>query len=120
VVQASRSISGEGRIISMFGHRHAATERFAVFLNEDLVYDSWDWVESRVFNYDSITDNPPPAPAMRVDGAASGMLPVKAGDEVRFECHVNNTTDGTLTFRNELYTGEMCILFGSTVGVAIN
>jgi hypothetical protein len=120
VVTRTTTVGGEGRIISLFGHRHAATERFAVFLNDDLVYDSWDWVESRVFNYDSITDNPAPDPAAMRDGAVSGILEVHDGDRVRVECHVNNTTDQTLTFRNELYTGEMCILFGSSVGVGIN
>jgi hypothetical protein len=119
IVTRTTTVDGDGRIISLFGHRHAATERFAVWLNEDLVYDSWDWVESRVFNYDSVTENPPPAPEAMTDGAVSGILEVKTGDAIKVECHVNNTTDQTLTFRNELYTGEMCILFGSSVGTNI-
>jgi len=120
IVTRTTMVGGEGRIVSLFGHRHAATERFAVWLNEDLIYDSWDWVESRVFNYDSITENPTPDPAAMIDGAASGIIEVKNGDAIKVECHVNNTTDQTLRFRNELYTGEMCILFGSSVGTGIN
>ena len=120
VVTKTTTIGGDGRILSLFGHRHAATERFAAFLNDELIYDSWDWQESRVFNYDSITQNPPVNPAGMMDGAASGIIEIKSGDSVRVECHVNNTTDQTLRFRNELFTGEMCILFGSTVGVGIN
>jgi hypothetical protein len=119
VVTATTTVNGEGRILSLFGHRHAATERFAAFLNDELIYDSWDWVESRVFNYDSITENPPVNPDGMMDGAVSGIVEIKNGDAIRVECHVNNTTDQTLRFRNELYTGEMCILFGSTVGVGI-
>ena len=54
-----RDRHGEGRIINLFGHRHAATDRFAVWKNDDLVYDSWNWQESVAFDYDSITKNPP-------------------------------------------------------------
>jgi len=117
---ATATVDGEGRIISLFGHRHAATERFSAWLNDELIYDSWDWVESRLFNYDSITTNPAPNPPMKVDGATSGVIPIKRGDKVKIQCDVNNTTDTALRFANELYTGEMCILFGSAVGVGIN
>jgi hypothetical protein len=119
VLTTSTTVSGSGRLISLFGHRHAATERFAAWLNDTLVYDSWDWVEARLFNYDSLTDNPAPDPAHQSDGATSGILEVKNGDKIKIECHVNNTTDQALHFANELYTGEMCILFGSGVGVTL-
>ncbi|MEY4582107.1 MAG: hypothetical protein RL701_6810 [Pseudomonadota bacterium] len=120
LLTTTTEVKGDGRIISLFGHRHAATERFAVWHNDALIYDSWDWVESRLFNYDSITQNPAPNPPGQTDGATSGVIDVKQGDKIKIECHVNNTTDNTLKFANELYTGEMCILFGSTVGVGIN
>ena len=35
------------------------------------------------------------------------------GDNVRYECEMVNDTDATLTFGNETYTAEMCLLFGS-------
>jgi hypothetical protein len=54
-------------------------------------------------------------PDKRIDGAASGIVSYKSGDELRIQCDVNNTTDQPLRFANELYTGEMCILFGSSV-----
>ena len=120
VLTASTTVSGTGRIIDMFGHRHAATDRFAVWKNDELVYDSWHWDESVAFDYNSITQNPAPNPTAKTDGATSGILSVVAGDKIKIECDVNNTTDNTLTFRNELYTGEMCILFGSSVGTAIH
>jgi hypothetical protein len=119
VITTTSTIAGDGRIVTLFGHRHAHTERFAAWLNDKLIYDSWDWVESRVFNYDSITMNPAPNPPMKIDGAVSGVLDFKKGDKVKVECHVNNTSDVTLRFANELLTGEMCILFGSTVGSGI-
>jgi hypothetical protein len=116
VLTTTADIKQEGRIVSLFGHRHVSTERFAAWLNDELIYDSWDWVESRLFNYDTITDNPPVNSAAKMDGAVSGMLSFKPGDQVKIECHVNNASDHTLRFANELYTGEMCILFGQTVG----
>jgi len=72
------------------------------------------------FEYDSITTNPAPNPSAKTDGATSGILSLVAGDKLKLECDVNNTTDNTLTFKNELYTGEMCILFGSSVGTTIH
>ncbi len=120
VLTATSTITGMGRIIDMFGHRHAATDRFAVWKNDVLVYDSWKWDEAIAFDYNSITQNPAPNPAAKTDGATSGILPVVAGDKIKIECDVNNTTDNTLTFKNELYTGEMCILFGGSVGTTIH
>jgi hypothetical protein len=119
VLTADATVPNDGRIVNMFGHRHAATDRFTVKKNDDLVYDSWHWDESVAFDYDSITNNPPLAPDAKKDGAPSGILDVKTGDKISIECDVNNTTDNTLTFKNELYTGEMCILFGASVDTSI-
>lgn len=52
------------------------------------------------------------------------------GDELHFNCHVEYTDEraiaigapmlpaeqGTLYFANEVYGGEMCVLFGTVVG----
>jgi hypothetical protein len=103
----------------LFGHRHNHTERFAVWRNDELVYDSWNWQDAVVFDYNSITTNNPPNPDANTDGAVSGILNVDTGDKIKIECDVNNTSDISLEFRNELNTGEMCILFGSSVGVSI-
>jgi hypothetical protein len=61
---------------SCFGHRHVWTPRFAVWLNDDLIYDSWSWQESVTFNFDSLTTNPPIATDLKHDGAVSGVLEV--------------------------------------------
>jgi len=109
-----------GRIIQLFGHRHVWTPRFAVWLNEKLIYDSWSWQESVTFNYDSITMNPPIATDMKIDGAISGPIDVKAGDKLKFTCFIENKSDKTLRFSNELKDGEMCNLWGSAVGTGIS
>jgi hypothetical protein len=105
-----------GRIIQLWGHRHVWTNRFAVWLNDGLIYDSWDWRESVVFNYDSITTNAALNPDAKLDGATSGVLKVNKGDKLKFSCFIENTSDMTLAWRNELYGGEMCNLWGTTVG----
>ncbi|MDD9968690.1 MAG: hypothetical protein OXR73_20785 [Myxococcales bacterium] len=108
-----------GRIIQLYGHRHAWTPRFAVWLNDELIYDSWDWYESIVYNYDSLTMNPPINSDAKVDGAISGMLEVKAGDQLKFSCFVENDSDITMRWANSLYGGEMCNLWGTTVGTQL-
>ena len=119
VLTYTAEVPADGRILSLLGHRHVWTDRFAVFKNEEVVYDSYDWRESPGFDYDSITTNPAPDPANKKDGAFSGDLVVKKGDKIRIECDVNNTSDSTITFKNQLYGGEMCLLFGAAVGTEI-
>jgi hypothetical protein len=111
-----QEFAAPGRIIQLWGHRHAWTPRFAAWLNDELIYDSWDWRESVVFNYDSVTTNPAPNPAAMLDGATSGPLKVKEGDKLKFSCFIENGSDQTLTWRNDLYRGEMCNLWGTSVG----
>jgi hypothetical protein len=114
------TFSGAGRIIQLFGHRHVWTPRFAVWLNDKLVYDSWSWQESVTYNYDSLTMNPPIATDMKTDGAVSGILDYKAGDVLKFSCFIENEGDKTLHFSNQLKDGEMCNLWGSTVGPGLS
>jgi hypothetical protein len=108
------------RIIQLFGHRHAATYRFAAWLNDDLIYDSWDWRESVTYNFDSLTKNPAVMTANMLDGGHTGILPVKNGDKIKYTCFIRNETMNTLTFANELYTAEMCNLFGQAVGTSFS
>jgi hypothetical protein len=116
----AQNADSPARIIQLFGHRHASTYRFAAWLNEDLIYDSWDWQESITFNYDSLTTNPDVDPDRKLDGGHSGMLPVKSGDVLKYSCFIRNETQVTLTFANELYTAEMCNLFGQAVGTSFS
>ncbi|MDH5675834.1 MAG: hypothetical protein OEZ06_27160 [Myxococcales bacterium] len=118
-LEGSATANGDGRLLNLIGHRHAWTDRFAVWHNERLIYDSWDWVESVVFDYNSVTQNPPIATEQKIDGAVSGVVEVKDGDTISVLCDVNNQSDNTLTFSNEALTGEMCILFGASVGTKI-
>jgi hypothetical protein len=116
----SGRFQADGRIIQLFGHRHAWTPRFAVWLKDKLVYDSWSWEDSVTYNYDSITMNPPINTAGMTDGAVSGVLEFKAGDDLKFTCFIENDSDNTLGFSNQVYEGEMCNLWGSSVGAGLS
>lgn len=109
-----------GRIIQLFGHRHVWTPRFAVWLNEKLIYDSWDWQESVTFNYDTLTMNPAINTEAMVDGAVSGPVDVVSGDVLKFSCFIENDSENTLRFSNELYGGEMCNMWGKAVGTGLS
>jgi len=115
----STKTSAAGRIIQLFGHRHKWTPRFATWLDGKLIYDSWSWEEAVVYDYDSITQNPPINTDAKKDGAVSGVLPFNSGSEVKFTCFIENESKEALQFKNELAGGEMCIQFGIAVGAAL-
>jgi hypothetical protein len=111
----------ELRIITIWAHRHASTDRFGVWLErasgETLgVYESFDYEDMPTYQYDSVSQNPIANVETRADGAYSGILEIEAGDELHFVCDVNNQSGVTLRFANELKTGEMCIVFGARTG----
>jgi hypothetical protein len=115
-------VASDSRIITMNGHRHAHTDRFAVWVKKKesgesvRAYESFDWEDMPTFQYDSISTNPTANVDKRIDGASSGVLEVTEGDELYFLCDINNTLDVPLRFANEAIDGEMCILFGSYIG----
>ena len=128
-------VSQDTRLIRVFGHRHFWTTNFSAWIkhpdgSNDLAYQSFNWFDMPTYRYDSVTMNPKPDPVAKTDGAMSGIVTLKAGDEFHFNCHIEFTdqrqaTDmkapspskiGTLRFANEAYNGEMCINFGNAVG----
>ena len=132
----SWNVNAPFRIVSLFGHRHVWTTTFAAWVeeggNNTIIYDSMDWFDEPTYRYDSLTKNPEAVPAMKVDGAYSGQLTVKAGSKLHFNCHIEYTdaraaeekapmpaTIGNLKFANEAFTAEMCILFGTTTGTML-
>jgi hypothetical protein len=110
--------SDGGRIIQLFGKRNQWTPRLAAWLNDELIYDSHDWVESVTYNYDSLTMNPPIDGVH--DGAKSGIVMFKANDTLRYSCFIENKSNATLRFMNDVDAGEMCNLWGTTVGGSIS
>jgi hypothetical protein len=114
-------ITSESRIVSMYGHYHAHNRRFGVWLERASgervsIYESFNWEDIPVYQFDSISSNPQPNADSRSDGALSGLLEVEAGDELHFLCDIQNDSMQALRFADEAITGEMCILFGAYTG----
>lgn len=110
------------RVVSLFGHVHAHNDRFVVYHDKadgssEVVYDMYDWSEAPTYVYNTVIQNPVPDGATLTSGASSGLLTVGPGEQLRFECDINNDLDITLTPSNEVFTGEMCNLFGSVAGL---
>ena len=124
VFQYECLIDAPGRIISLLGHYHAHGKRFTAYLNDTKVFEMYDYLDPQIFQYDSINMNPPFSD--NAAGAVSGQLEVKAGDVIKWECDIDNTSANTaappapLRYVNEVKTGEMCNLWGESLGPLIN
>jgi hypothetical protein len=122
VYQYECPITADGRIIALLGHYHSHGKRFTAHLNDKKVFEMYDYLDPKIFEYDSITKNPEFAPeAAKQAGATTGIMNVKAGDVLKWECHIiNDDQAGGLRYTNEVKTGEMCNLWGESVGPEIN
>jgi hypothetical protein len=124
VLSGDCAINGTGRLLTLYGHRHANNLRFSAWRERggmrELVFEDYDWHEPTVLEYSSIITNDPPNPAMKVAGGYSGVLDVKAGDNIHFECEIVNMTNNTFRGANEAIDDEMCILVGDSVGATVS
>jgi hypothetical protein len=124
VFTGKKAITDKARILSMYGHRHASTVRFTAYRtragNKMPIYQDFNWEEPAVFEFNSTTKNPPADPSMKVAGAYSGDLDLQPGDELDWECEVQNSSSMTITYgQNEALNSEMCILIGDLIGPAL-
>jgi hypothetical protein len=108
------------RILSLASHMHAHATRLTMWKvsggQPTLIYENYSWQNPINFNYDSAhPNNPTPDRATQTPGATSGQLVLQPTDTLQWECAIDNTSDVTLTFRNEVYTGEMCVVAGTMV-----
>lgn len=115
------TVTGNPRVITLLGHRHANTDRFGIWIEKKSgqrisAYESFEYADMPVYQYDSVSQNPAPDIEKRQDGGHTGVLLLDEGDELHFVCDINNQSGVTLRFVNELFTGEMCIVFGSMTG----
>lgn len=123
VVGASCPVTGEGRLLTLYGHRHLNNVRFSVFRNRggerQLVLEDYNSEHPSVFEFNSLTTNEMPDPMLKRPGAYSGMLDIMPGDSIDFECEIINMTDKNFTGANEAQDDEMCILVGDAVGAGL-
>lgn len=107
------------RILNIAAHMHIHATRMSVWHvtagSPSLIYESFNWATPMLARFDSMHTNSPSVRATQTDGAASGQLVVQPGESIQWECDVNNTGSDVLTFRNEVRTGEMCIVTGEVV-----
>jgi hypothetical protein len=109
----------------LVGHYHAHTTRFSAWwtpvgtTNKQLINESFDWHDPAALRYDSLHTNPAPNATTKTDGGYSGKLTMHKGDTIDWECEIHNDQSAgvpvsmtPLKFANEVYTGEMCNMFG--------
>ncbi|HKP63731.1 MAG TPA: hypothetical protein VJV78_43655 [Polyangiales bacterium] len=123
VVGAKCPISAEGRILSMYGHRHLNNVRFSAWrergTQRELILEDFDSEHPTVLEYNSIATNPMSDAATKKAGGWSGVLDLMPGDSISFECEIVNKSDKNFSGQNEANDDEMCILVGDTAGTQI-
>jgi hypothetical protein len=111
------------RILFLANHMHAHALRMSAWVvpngnaaSKKQVLEAYSWEDPSNIFYDTAHTNTPADPTTKTAGSdVSGDLVVNPTDSIQWECEVNNDSDKVLTFRNEVFTGEMCILTGSMV-----
>lgn len=123
VVGGSCPVTGTGRVLTLAGHRHLNNVRFSVWLNsggqKNLVFEDFNAHEPSVVEFNSLTTNQVSNPTAKLAGGASGILNIKQGDTLDFECEIVNNTNKNFYGQNEAEDDEMCILTGDSVGAAV-
>jgi hypothetical protein len=118
VLKFQADVPKDLRVVDLFGHFHAHTTRFSAWKvssggERQLVYEAYDWEDPGNLSYNSVYKNGTPDPVARTPGGYTGILEFSPGDRVEWECEIKNDSEGVLNFANEVYTAEMCNLFGS-------
>ena len=114
-------IKGNGHILMLLGHYHAHGKHFTASLTRkasgknEKVFEMFDYMEPAQFEYNTVVKNPTFAEGSA--GALSGRLEVFDGDVINWDCHIVNDSDVALKYVNEVKTGEMCNLWGSSIGI---
>ena len=131
------TVSNDVRLMRIFGHRNLWTRNFSAWVERsggDIqeIYQSFRWFDVPTFRFDSLSRNPMPNASRAIDGAASGVVELHAGDRLHFNCHVQFTDEraaelgapspsqiGAVRFADEVYHGEMCMLMGEVAGAPL-
>jgi hypothetical protein len=113
-------IKGNGNILSLLGHYHSHGKQFTASIKRkssgqiEKVFDMFDYLDPAVFDYNTVTTNPMFSP--NASGAHSGILTVEDGDILQWDCHIINDGTVPLKYVNEVRTGEMCNVWGNSLG----
>ena len=112
--------TGTGNLLNLYGHYHAHGKRFTSTIKRasgqiEKIFEMYDFRDPAVYDYNSVTQNP--MFSASAAGATSGPITVSQGDILQWECHIINDGSVPLGFTNEVNTGEMCNIWGFTIGV---
>jgi len=93
----SWTVASDLRLIRVFGHRHFWTTNFSTWIERAdgkvrIAYQSDDGFDMPTYRYDSVVKNPDLDPSKQLDGALSGIVQLKAGDKLHFNCTSNSLT----------------------------
>ena len=118
------NIDQDGRLLWLYGHRHANNVRFTATRirggARDVIYDADNWEEPLLLQYSSLVENPAPDIANKIEGGWNGILELAKGDKIEWSCDVVNEHDTPLRFTNQTLLGEMCIVDAEAVGSNCN
>jgi len=123
IIQGTCPITETGRLLTAYGHVHANNIRFGAWrvrgAQRDLLYESFDWQHPLVLEYSSVITNTPSDAATKTPGGWNGIVDLKPGDDIYFECDIINATNSVFRGQNEAKDDEMCILVGDSVGARV-
>ncbi len=122
------SAAPDFRLVAAIPHYHAHTTKFVAYkiINgvKSLLLEEFGTLgvptEPTLVAFDSATTNNLPDEATRTPGAFTGIVHLQPGDSIEWECTQTNNGIGAngqtfttpLQFTEQVYTGEMCNLFG--------
>jgi hypothetical protein len=118
--QYSCSPTKPSRILQLAAHMHVHASRMTAWKVSGgvrtKILESFNWEEPGTVYFDSAHQNPTSdATAKRTGADVSGDLTVDPTESIQWECEVENTSNAVLAFRNEVVTGEMCVVTGAQV-----
>jgi hypothetical protein len=110
------------RVLSLGSHMHSHAKRMTIYKQSEgkltTLLENYSWEDPAQFVFDSVHTIPKADPvAHRPGGDFSGDLYLTPADRIQWECEIVNDGDTVLTFRNEVFTGEMCLVGGSVIGM---
>jgi len=114
-------VKGDGYILNLLGHYHAHGKRFTSFIQRksggepEKVFEMYDYQDPATFEYNTVVKNP--TFSTTTPGAVTGRLAISDGDTLMWECHIVNDSEVALKYVNEVKTGEMCNLWGTSLGI---
>jgi hypothetical protein len=116
------------RLVAAIPHFHAHTTDFKVYKTtagvKSLILEQFGTLgsvtEPTLVQFASSVQNQPINESTQTPGAASGIMHLAPGDSIEWECTQTNDGNGApgqtfttpLAFTEQVYTGEMCNLFG--------